>query len=243
MRAILLIMFFLCLEQYCIAQEKVSFFASDSLKITADLYLKDYTLPFILLFHQTDGSRGEFIEIANRLLNLSYNCLAVDLRVGDEINYIPNETAERANHKGLQQNLIDAEKDIEAAIKYVSKFNRNPVILFGSSFSASLCLIAAKEYGNIKAVIAFSPGEYFRPEVVVKDIISGLKIPVFVSSTELEYEYILQLMSGISDEHKTLYKPKIGKGMHGAKALWKSSESSNECWLELLLFFKKIKDK
>ena len=242
MRALFLIMIFLQFEHYSNAQEKVNFFAADSLKITADLYLKDYSYPFILLFHQFDGSRGEFKEIAYRLLKLNYNCLAVDLRVGEKINYIQNETAERANAKGLPNNFIDAKKDIEAAIKYVSKFNRSSVILLGSSFSASLCLITAKENNTVKAVIAFSPGEFLRPEIDVKESITGLNKPVFVSSTELEYQYILKLMSGISDEYKTIYKPKSGNGVHGAKALWKSSESSDECWLELLLFFKRIRE-
>jgi len=242
MRALFLIMIFLQIELNCHAQEKISFFAADSLKITADLYFKDYSCPFILLFHQSDASRGEFIEIAPRLLKLNYNCLAVDLRVGEKINYILNETSERAKAINLPQNLIDAKKDIEAAIKYVSKFNKNSVILFGSSFSASLCLITAKENSNVKAVVAFSPGEFFRPEVIVKDLIEGLNKPVFVSSTDLEYEYILQLMSGISEKYKTIYKPKSGKGVHGAKELWKTSESSDECWLELLLFFKKIRN-
>jgi dienelactone hydrolase len=242
MRAIFAIIIFLQIQYYCIAQEKVSFYAADSLKITADLYLKNYELPFILLFHQADASRGEYTEIANRLLNLNYNCLAVDLRIGENINYIRNETAERAKVKGIQLNFIDAKKDIEAAIKYVSKFNKNPVILFGSSFSASLCLLTAKENKHVKSVIAFSPGEFFRPEIDVKDNISGLKIPVFISCTDLEYQYVLQLTTGISDQYKTIYRPKSGGGVHGAKALWKSSESSDECWLELLLFFKRINE-
>jgi hypothetical protein len=241
MRAIFLIMIFLQIESCCIAQEKVSFFSADSLKITADLYLKGYDLPFVLLFHQSDASRGEYIEIANRLLNLNYNCLAVDLRIGEKINYIRDETAERAKLKGLSQNFIDAKKDIDASIKYVSKYNNNSVILFGSSFSASLCLITAKNNTHVTAVIAFSPGEFLRPDVIVKDFIAGMEIPVFVYSTEMEYEYVVQLMSGISDQYKSIYKPKNGKGIHGAKALWKSSEYSDECWLDLLLFFKKIK--
>jgi hypothetical protein len=241
MRAIFLIMIFLQIELFCIAQEKVSFYSSDSLKITADLYLKGYEYPFILLFHQADASRGEFTEIANRLRNLDYNCLAVDLRVGDKINYIQNETAERAKSKGLTQNFIDAKKDIQAAISFVSKFNKNSVILFGSSYSASLCLITAKENNHVKAVVAFSPGEFLRPDVIVKDFITGLGKPIFIYSTELEYEYVMQLMSGVAEQYKTIYKPKNSNGVHGAKALWKSSESSDESWLELLLFFKKIR--
>lgn len=227
---------------YNFAQEKVYFLASDNLKITADLYLKDYKFPFIILCHQAGSSRGEYNEIANRLLKLDYNCLALDLRAGESINYVKNETAERAKSENISNSFLDAKKDIVASIQYLHKFNKKPIVLFGSSYSASLCLVIAKNNPNIKAVIAFSPGEYFRPELVVKDSIAGLNIPVFASATILEYEYVVQLLSGIAENMKTIYKPLNGKGVHGAKALWRSSETSDECWLELLMFFKKIKD-
>lgn len=226
----------------CQAQEKVSFYAADSVKITADLYLKDYNFPFILLFHQEGSSRGEYLEIAPRLEKLDYNCLAVDLRVGGKINYVQNETASRLSDAGLHPDFLDCRKDIEASIDYVRKYNKDPVILFGSSFSASLCLMEARINPRVKAVVAFSPGEYFRPVKIVKDAIQGLKKPVFVSATDLEYEYIVQMLSGIEDKYKTVYRPSSGRGVHGAKALWASSPSANECWLELMLFFKKIRD-
>jgi pimeloyl-ACP methyl ester carboxylesterase len=223
------------------AQQKVTFLAEDGLKITADLYLKDYELPFILLFHQGESSRGEYNEIAARLLKLEYNCLAVDLRSGEKMNYIANETAARAKAENIPHAYLDAIKDIKAAILYVQKFNKKPVILFGSSYSASLCLVIAPNNKNVKAVVAFSPGEFFRPELIVKDKISGLDKPVFISSSDIEYEYIEQMFSEVPDSLKFIYRPPKGKGTHGAKALWKSSDSSDECWLELMLFFKKIR--
>jgi len=241
MRAIFLslLYFFICLKG--IAQEKINFFASDNLKITADLYLKDKSLPYIVLCHQANSSRGEYLEIASRLLKLNYNCLALDLRVGDNINYIKNETAERAINNNIPHSFIDAKKDIEASLKYLKKYTHKPVILFGSSYSASLCLLIAKNNLNVKAVIAFSPGEYFRPELVVKDAITGLNIPVFASATAIEYDYVLQLLSGINENLKTIYTPAAGKGLHGAKELWQTSETSDECWLQLLLFFQKFR--
>jgi dienelactone hydrolase len=66
------------------SQDKVSFHAEDGLKITADLYLIDFSEPFILLFHQAESSRGEYNDIAPRLNKLGYNCLAVDLRSGQK---------------------------------------------------------------------------------------------------------------------------------------------------------------
>lgn len=235
------VLFFSLLQTTISAQQKVSFYSADSLKITADLYLKDYSLPFILLFHQVESSRGEYSEIAPRLMKLDYNCLAVDLRSGDKINYIVNETASRAEAAKIPHSFLDARKDIEASLNYVRKFNKTDVILFGSSYSASLCLMAAAMDQHIKAVVAFSPGEFFRPEVTVKDSITGLKIPLFVYATSMEMEFVRQLLSGIDDNNKKIYTPLKGKGEHGAKALWKVSETSDECWLELLLFFKKLR--
>lgn len=223
------------------AQQVVTFPAADGLKITADLYLKDYQLPFILLFHQGESSRGEYSEIAARLLKLDYNCLAVDLRAGDRMNYLTNETALRAKAENKPHSYLDTRQDIEAAMKYIHKYNKNSVVLFGSSYSASLSLVIARGNDDVKAVIAFSPGEFFRPEIIVKDAVSGLSKPVFVASSEIEYEYVEEMLSGVSEANKYLYRPPKGKGVHGAKALWNSSESSDECWLELLMFFKRIR--
>jgi hypothetical protein len=227
--------------EFCRSQETVSFLSADSLKITADLYLKDYNLPFILLFHEEGSSRGEFNEIAVRLLKLEYNCLAVDLRVGDKMNYVNNETARRAREAKISHNFIDAKVDIEASVRFIRKFNQKPVILFGSSYSASLCLLEAAGNPNIHAVIAFSPGEYFRPEVIVKNKMAEVMQPVFVSSTQLEYDFIVKMLENIPYQNKYMYKPTKGKGEHGAKMLWKICDSSDECWLELLLFFKRIR--
>ena len=97
---------FLFLGLTASAQEKVSFFSEDSLNITADLYLNDYLNPFILLFHQAESSRGEFKNIAPKLMKLGYNCLAVDLRSGEKSNYIKNETAYRASELNIPNRFM-----------------------------------------------------------------------------------------------------------------------------------------
>ena len=86
------------------AQQMVTFFSSDGLTVTADLYLKDKSYPFIILFHQANFSRGEYQETAPKLMKLGYNCLAVDLRSGKEVNFIKNETAAKAHEKNLPRN-------------------------------------------------------------------------------------------------------------------------------------------
>jgi dienelactone hydrolase len=224
------------------SQEKVTFYADDNLKITADLYLNDYPLPFIILFHQSGSSRGEYSSIAPKLLKLGYNCLAVDLRAGNKINYISNETALRAKQEGKPSRLIDARRDIDAAIRYVRKFNRKPIILFGSSYSASLALITASQSADVKAVIAFSPGEFFYPDLKVGESIQGLKIPVFAASSKAEYAYVVELLKQVPDSLKTMCKFENGDGMQGAKALWSENESSKEYWFQLTYFFTKLKE-
>ncbi len=242
MRAILLFALLSTFSLPNFSQEKITFYSSDSLKLTADLYLTEYQNPFIILFHQLESSRGEYTSIAPKLMKLGYNCLAVDLRSGNKINYVQNESALRARKEKRNIKNIEALKDIEAAINYIKRFNQEPVILFGSSYSASLSLIAAKQLENIEAVVAFSPGEYFRPEFVVKKEIKGLDIPVFVCSTELEYKYSKELMADIDNPLKIVFKPANSRGIHGAKALWDESEGSKECWFQLAFFFGKLKE-
>lgn len=241
MRYLLLIVFFWCFTE-AFSQEKVSFYTSDSLKITADLYLNDYQLPFIILLHQSGSSRGEYATIAPKLMNFGYNCLAVDLRSGDKFNYIENESASRAKEQHVPAKFIDARKDIDAAILFVRKYNRKPVVLFGSSYSASLALIVANESREVKAVVAFSPGEYFNPEMQVKEKVKGLNKPVFAASSEIEYKYIVELLSEVADTAKIIYKPSKGRGVHGAKALLEESDGSRECWFQLTWFFGKLKE-
>jgi hypothetical protein len=221
MRYWVLFFFLFILKCNGTCQHKVSFLASDSLRVTADLYMNDYSFPFILLFHQDRYSRGEYAEIADKLLNLDYNCLAVDLRSGGK--------------------LIDSRKDVKAAIDYAGNINNKPVILFGSSFSASLCMLEGLNNEKVRAVIAFSPGEYFEPEISVKNEIKKFNKSLFVSSSDNEYPYIMKMLENIPDSIKTIYRHGGGNDIHGAEILWESNKGSRECWLELLMFFRKLK--
>lgn len=222
------------------AQEKVTFFADDGLKITADLYEVNKSKPYVLLFHQAGYSRGEYREITNKIIKFGFNCLAVDLRSGGEVNYIQNHTALIAVEEGYSTDYLSSQKDIIAAIKWAKERNDQPVVLFGSSFSASLCLVTANERDDIKAVIAFSPGEFFGPEKNVQAEIENLNVPVFAASSSREFEYLDTLLSFVPSVNKTIFAPKQG-GEHGSKSLWKKNPNNREYWLALTMFFSKIR--
>ncbi len=222
------------------AQDEVTFKAKDGLTVYATDYIIDKDKPYILLFHQAGYSKGEFKEIAPKLLKLGYNCLAVDLRSGGDVNFVPNETAAGARKLHLPSSYLDAKQDIEAAIDYVYGKSNQPVVLFGSSYSASLALLVGKTDDRVKAIIAFSPGEYLKPEINVAFSIEHTKKPVFAACSQREFVYVEEMLKGISLNYKTIFKPQDNPGTHGAKALWDDCKASNEYWLALYLFFKKL---
>lgn len=224
------------------AQTRVTFRADDGLTVVADRYFVHDSLPWILMFHQSGSSRGEFRDIAPRFNRMGYNGLAVDLRHGKEINFIPNETSIAAQRGNFPVSMKDARKDMIAAMDWISGQSDKPVILFGSSYSASLAMILARDNPSTNAVIAFSPGEFFGPPDLVKNAVRNLNVPVFLASTKREYPYITELSSEISIDKKTIFTPSENQGAHGAKALWESEQGSQEYWLGLVMFINRLKN-
>jgi dienelactone hydrolase len=220
-------------------KEKVSFPSADGLEITADRYLANEDYPYILLFHQAGSSRGEFRDIAEKFLKLRYNCLAVDLRSGDNANFVNNETASRAREEGIPVNFLDARGDVAAAIDYASGLNASDVILLGSSYSASLAILEGLKHPDVQAVIAFSPGEYFGKELRMEDSLKTCTKPLFVAVTKREEPYVKQMLSAFPEDDYTLFTPQA-RGVHGARALWDDNPSKDEYWLALLQFINNL---
>jgi dienelactone hydrolase len=222
-------------------QKTITFNAQDHLTVTADFYEAGINMPFMVLFHQANYSRGEFKETAPKLNKMGYNCLAVDLRSGNEVNYIKNNTAALAREKKMPVDYLSALADMKAAIDYAYQKKNKPIVIFGSSYSASLCLVLAKNNPKIKAVIAFSPGEYFDTRFNVRDSIAGLNIPIFVAVSEIENAYMKELFSKVNHKYLTVFQPKNDAGVHGSKALWDNNPSHNDYWLALMQFIEEIK--
>ena len=222
-------------------QKTVTFKSKDQLTVTADLYEAADSLPYMVLFHQANYSRGEYKESAPRLMKLGYNCLAVDLDSGNEVNFVKNNTAALARENNLPVDYLSAMPDMRAAVEYAYRKRNKPVVIFGSSYSASLCLVLAKNNPEVKAVIAFSPGEYFGTALSVRDSLEGLNIPVFVAVTAMEEKYMNDLFSKVNRKNIFIFRPANDAGVHGTKALWESNPSHNDYWLALMQFIKGIK--
>ncbi len=220
--------------------ETITLKAPDGMEVTADEYIVSDSHPYILLLHEQQSSRGEFTSIARRLCKLDYNCLAVDLRNGGNKNYISNQTARKCREIRCPTDVQDIALDVIAAVEYAYQKSGQPVILLGSGANASLSLLIGAKNEYVRAVVAFSPGEYFQPQIFVEDTIRGLKKPVFITSSRMETPYVIQLSSGLEENYLTLFEPELGEGARGTVTLTKENPHNSEYWLALLLFFKEL---
>ena len=210
-------------------KQTVTFFAQDSVVITADTYFLENMNPTILLCHQAGYSRGEYIDTARKLNAVGFSCMAIDQRSGKEVNGIINKTAINANSKKLNVGYAGAKQDLVAAINYLYNLNGNePIILVGSSYSASLALWIASNNNKVKAVAAFSPGEYLNGKNLA-EIIKPLNIPAFITSSRREIKPVEKLLRYTNSNKITHYKP-IKTGIHGSRAIWETTDGYDGYW-------------
>ena len=223
--------------------ETVTFESADGLTVTGDLYRTGRRkAPFILLLHQAGYSRGEYLEIAPKLNELGYDCLAIDQRSGGKINGVSNETYAAAKEKGLAHGYADAYPDLEAALSYITKnYKPKQLIVWGSSYSASLALILAAEHPKeIQAVLAFSPGEYFSLNgQSVSDFAERITQPAFITSARNEEKSWRAIADRIPSAGCEFFIPE-GKGTHGSSALFETTKNHDEYWTAVEAFLKSI---
>ncbi len=228
------------------AVETFTFASEDGLPITADLYLQHAKdAPFIVLFHQAGWSRGEYQEIAPRLVELGFNCMAVDQRSGGAINGVVNRTKKAAVAKKLQTRYIDALPDMRAALHYLkTTYPKAKRIAWGSSYSSALVLVLAGQHPElVDAVLAFSPGEYFarygKSKLFVTKEASAISVPVFITSAKSEASEWKEILAAIPSKRKTGFLPKTA-GKHGSRALWSVQPDAVAYWDAVIPFLKSI---
>ncbi len=227
------------------AFETILFPSEDGLEITADLYRAhdDPETPFIVLFHQAGWSRGEYREIAPKLVARGFNCLAIDQRSGGEVNGVVNRTHERAIAAELDTAYLDAIPDLRAAVAFARKHHaRGKLVAWGSSYSAALVLrLGGEEASFADGIAAFAPGEYFerfgRSATWVRDSARRLNGPVFITSAREEYPNWKDIFEVIPSDSKIRFVPET-EGNHGSRALWEQFEDHEAYWGAVERFLK-----
>jgi len=210
----------------------IRFPSSDGLKITADFYATDRAnAPLIILYHQARFSRGSYRSIAPKLNALGFNCLAVDLRSGGEIRGIVNETNKRAIEAEKLTNYVDALPDVETALMYAkNELNANHIIVWGSSYSASLVIYLGSQHTEVvKGILAFSPGEYFTiSDKKIEDYAPGVICPVFITSAKNEHKEWSGIFAALKSEKYSFLPTQAGD--HGSKVLWDEGKEKQAYW-------------
>lgn len=183
----------------------------------------------ILLFHQAGAGADEYAAIAPRLNALGYTTLALDQRSGGD-RFGRNRTVAAA---GKSTEFLAAEPDLEAAFAW-AKDRGLPVIVWGSSYSAALVFrLAARHPGEVAAVLAFSPGEYFDRPDAVRRAASTVNAPIFVAaaSDPAERAAARAILDAAPSSKKVSHLPERG-GVHGSSVLdpGRAPSGSNDAW-------------
>lgn len=222
--------------------KKVTFMAKDGLEVIGSLYEVGSDKPVILLCHQAGYNKYEYADIAPKLNEMGYNALAIDQRSGGTFAEKENETFKSASIKGIGTEFLDAEQDMTAAIDYLYNRYNQKVILWGSSYSSSLALFIGKENDKVKAVISFSPGDYFgNAKVSLSTIFQSIDKPFWVTSSKEEATTLAVLVKGAKlSKSQSQFIPKQD-GYHGSRALWEGQEGGDEYWTSLIDFLKGMK--
>jgi alpha-beta hydrolase superfamily lysophospholipase len=213
--------------------QTITFESKDKIEITADLYMtENKKAPFILLFHQADSSRGEYLTIAPKLNELGFNCMAIDQRAGSSMKGVDNKTFASALALDKSISYEDSYFDLEAALHFVKeKIKPDKIIVWGSSYSALLVFpLAANFAKDIDGILAFSPGDYFYIDnKSIFDYSKNLNFPIFITSAQNENYAWQPIFDNLTSDKKVGFIPKL-EGSHGSSTLWDSTPGNEEYW-------------
>ena len=249
MKKVALLVFFI-LFHFSYGQQKteflgktISFKTDDGVKVTADLYMPhNKDAPFIILYHQARYSRGEYREIAPKLNEMGFNCLAVDQRSGKEVNGVVNQTHLEAKKTNKATEYVNAIPDMEAAFSYVkNQIKPGKIIIWGSSYSSALVFYLGSIHSkDISGILAFSPGEYFKIDGKgIASFAADVKCPVFITSSAKEHKHWEGIYDSVTTK-KYSFLPMMEEGKHGSKALWADNSNYKEYWNEVRSFLLKV---
>lgn len=231
-------------EARSISAEPVTLTAADGVKVAGVHTSVEKPKALILLFHQAESGKDEYATIAPRLATWGYASLRIDQRAGGEL-FGGNATAKgigvKPGHVASPAEYLAARPDLEAALAW-AEAKKLPVILWGSSYSASLAFLLAAAHPEVRAVMAFSPGEYFDDKALVRTAAAKVRAPVFVTSAKDGHEIdaardILAAVPGAKEQ----FVPKLG-GVHGSSTLLraKNPEGSEPVWSAVIAFLQKV---
>lgn len=218
-----------------LAQQDLRFRAADGVEVFATFYPGKKAKPIILLFHQANSNRGEYKEIAPQLVKMGFSALAIDQRSGGSMWNRTNQTRDQIR-LFEDYHYSEALPDLEAALDW-AKNRFKKILVWGSSYSASLVFVLAARHPEVSAVLAFSPGENLGGDRVVRDAARRVQVPVFLACAQVEARQAGAIFAAVVSSDKTEFIPKAA-GLHGSIALLSSYK--HEYWVAVRQFLRRF---
>ena len=131
---------------------------------------------------------------------------------------------------------IAAYNDVDGALAWAQKQGYKTILAWGSSYSSCLVLRLGSDNPHaLKAVISYSPGEYFDDKGVVAKWAAGVKVPVYAVSTVDERPAVDDILKGHVGQ-----KMASADVIHGSSTLRsdKNPSGAESCWKDLEPFLK-----
>lgn len=217
--------------------KEIRFAAADGKAVYADFYAstKAGAASVVLMFHQAGSNANEYDAIAPKITSLGFDCIAVDQRSGGDMWGRDNRTVTKSG----SGDYMAAYNDLLGTLKYAESKKYGKILVWGSSYSASLVLKLASENPSIAAVLAFSPGEYMDDKTVVGTWAKKVTQPVLLACTQDEWS------DGRSDLFaKLASKDKISvvlpDGVHGSSTLIPEKSKAADAYMAKVQAFLKM---
>ena len=230
--------------------KEITFYTSDSIRVFGDLYEIDKKAATILLFHQGGANaKGEYKTIIPELIKRHFNILAIDQRLGGQLYGKYNRTVADISYNDFSYNYTycDVYADMEGALNFIIdlEFSKN-IIVWGSSYSASLAIqLASKHQNEISGVLAFSPASRGMQDCRPDEYFKTIQIPLLLlrPSKEMEIESARNQFSLAQQFSHQVYVAEYGT--HGSSMLVEERVKNkvSENWKIVLSFLDKLKNK
>lgn len=222
-------------EQRATRTEQVVLKAADGVEVFGSYTETENARALILLFHQAGSGQDEYLGIAPRLNAQGFSTLTIDQRSGGDM-FGGNWTVKKL---GKERPYLEARADLEAALAW-ARDKKIPVILWGSSYSASLAfLLAADHPDQVAALLAFSPDEYFEGKPAIAPAAAKLAMPVFITSSQEGDEIAAgkALIDRVPAANKRQFVPVKG-AVHGSSILnpARNKGGAEDAWSAVLAF-------
>lgn len=222
------------------AVQEVSLQAEDGVKVHGVRYRPEQKGKVVcLMFHRAGSNAAEYKDIAPKLVAKGIECLAIDQRVGGDLWGRENKTAKESGKTDWKYE--HAYLDMMAAYNWAKNRQFTKIVIWGSSYSASLALKLASE-NQVTAVVAFSPGEYFADKTQVarwNSLVKTACLFAFTKKEAMDGGYSLYQAAPKVIERKNDVLIARDEGVHGSETLLqeKSPRGFGYYWNALWSFF------